>query len=689
MANGRGSRRSPTLTRRALLASAALAPLLAAGAALAQPGAAPPESRDWPTDILDWRTSPVDLSFLNAGERPAGRRGFVRTEGEALVFADGTPARFWGTNLSAYALFGTPAAEIKQQARRLSQLGFNLVRLHHHDSIWVVPNIFGGRDASDTQRLDPAAMEKLDAWIAALKDEGIYVWLDLHVGRQLKAGDGITAFDEIRKGKPVADLRGFNYVNDSIRLAMRRFNEAYVNHVNRYTGVAYKDEPAIMAMLVTNENDLTHHFGNALLPNGNVPSHNAIYMREAAAFAKAHGLPENLTWRSWEHGPSKLFLNDLEHRFHSRMIGHLREQGVRVPIVPTSQWGYNPVSSLPALTAGQFIDNHSYGDVGELAKNPIHVPTFVHWIAAGRIAGMPVSVTEWNVGTHPAPDRHAAPLYMAASAAHQGWAAMMQYAYSQVPLDGPRDASPWHAFNDPSLIATLPAAALMFRRGDVQQAKTTYVFAPSRETLYYRAVTPVNAVGLRTAAERGKLVVALPGTPELPWLAPTPLPAEAQIVDPDRAVILPDAQSVESDTGELRRNWVQPLYLISTSRTQAASGRLGGRTVTLPDVELRLTTAAASVVVQSLDGQPLALARQVLISLGARSVLDASGKLPYRSEPVQGELFVRGPAGLKLFAHQHASSPRREIPITYTGGRYAIRLDGAVRSYWLILERGA
>ena len=28
---------------------------------------------------------------------------------------------------------------------------------------------------------------------------------------------------------------------------MERFNEAYVNHRNRYTGLRYKDDPAIVA----------------------------------------------------------------------------------------------------------------------------------------------------------------------------------------------------------------------------------------------------------------------------------------------------------------------------------------------------------------------------------------------------------------------------------------------------------
>lgn len=392
-----------------------------------------------PIDILDWKTSPVDLSFLNVPEKPAGKHGFLKAQKDKLAFEDGTPVRFWGTNLTSYTLFGTTRENVKQQARRLSELGFNLVRLHHHDSLWVNPNIFGDQRSPDTRTLSSAMLEKLDWWIKCLKDEGIYVWLDLHVGRQLKAGDGIEGFEEISKGKPTADLRGYNYVNASIQQAMKRFNEAYVNRDNLYTNTRYKDEPVIVAMLITNENDVTNHFGNALLPDKNVPKHNALYTSKADAFAAANGLPKDKIWRSWEHGPSKLFLNDLEYRFGTEMISHLRAQGVKVPIVTTSTWGLNPLSSLPALTAGNLIDAHSYGGIGELEKKPVYAANLVHWLAAAQIAGKPLSVTEWNVDPFPIPDRHTIPLYIAASASLQGWAALMQYAYAQIPLNGPGD----------------------------------------------------------------------------------------------------------------------------------------------------------------------------------------------------------------------------------------------------------
>lgn len=650
----------------------------------------------WPTDVLDWKTSPVNLAYLNAPEKPAGKRGFLKAAGEKLVFGDGTTARFWGTNLSAHALFGTSPENMRQQARRLSELGFNLVRLHHHDSPWVNPNIFGDRAASDTQSLSPAMLDKLDWWIKCLKDEGIYVWLDLHVGRQFKAGDGIEDFDEIAKGGPMAEIKGFrpmaeakgySYVNPSMRLAMKRFNEAYVNHLSSYTGLRYKDEPAIVAMLITNENDVTSHWGHALLPDKNVPRHNALYTTLAGAFAEKHGVPKDRVWRSWEPGPSKLFLNDLERRFNVEMLAHLRAQGVRVPIATTSTWGMGPLSSLPALTSGEIIDAHAYGGIGELSRNPLQAPNLVHWLAAARVAGKPLSVTEWNVEAFPAPDRHAIALYVAASAAHQGWNALMQYAYSQAPLNGPGVPSNWHSYNDPALIATLPAGALMYREGHVSEASTTYAFAPSGDQLFNQGISPHNSAGLRTAAEKGKLLIVLPQVRELPWLEKGVVPAGARLIaDPSQSLLGPVATESVSDTGELTRNWAQGIFAINTPRSQGAAGWIGGRAIRLPDVEISVSTRSASVIVQSMDGKPIRESAQLLLSMGARSTPVSEQRLPFHSEPVVGQISLRARSGLRLYRRDPFTGEENVLPAPYSGGRYAINMDRSIRTYWLTLK---
>lgn len=643
----------------------------------------------WPVDNVDWKTAPVDLSFMNTPEIPAGKRGFVTVDGSRLQFADGSAARFWGTNVAAYSLFGTSKDVVRQQAKRLSALGFNLVRLHHHDSPWVNPNIFGNaKTASDTRQLDAQSLDQLDWWIKCLKDEGIYVWLDLHAQRMFKPGDNILGFDEMRKGKEVADLKGYSYVNPSIQEAMKRFNAAYVTHINPYTGLAHKDEPAIAAMLITNENDVTGHFGNNLLPDKQVPEHNRLYTAQANKFAGTHGLPPDKVWRSWEHGPSKLFLNDLEQRFNVLMLEQLRALGVKVPIATTSSWGNNPLSALPALTAGDVVDVHAYGGEGQLEKNPLVGSNQTHWMSAAHVVGKPMTVTEWNAEPFPTPDRHTLPLFVAATASHQGWSGLMQYAYTQEPQRGPGTASNWHANNDPALLATLPAAALMYRQGHVQEATTTYVFDPGAEMLFNQAISSATSPALRTAAERGKLMIAMPQTKELPWLGKSSIPKGAIVLrDPTKAVLDVNATEAMSDTGEIVHNWAKGTYTINTARTQAAMGWLGDTVITLKDVTIKPTTPNATLAVQSLDGAPIARSHDLLISLGTRAVPKANNQVPYYVEPLVGELSIRAAKGLKL-TKRDGQQQVIDVPMTYRDGTYTIKLDSTLRTNWLFL-RGA
>ncbi len=638
----------------------------------------------WPKSNLDWRISPVDLSFLNAGEKPAGRRGFVKIKDGSLVYQDGTPARFWGTNLAARALFGTSRDNVKRQAKRISALGFNLVRIHHFDSPWVNPNIFG-KDAVDTQTLDPVSMKKLDWWIKCLKDEGIYVWLDLHVQRALTLDDHIYGFDEIRKKGKTADLKGYNYVNPTIEQAMQRFNEAYLNHVNAYTDVAYKNEPAIMAVLITNENDITHHFGNMLLPDKHVPLHSLLYMNLAKEFAIKYGLPVEKTWRSWEPGPSKLFLNDLEHRFNIDMISDLHRLGVKVPIVTTSTWGDDPVYSLPALTAGDMIDAHAYGGARELDKNPLKESNMVNWLSMAQVAGKPMTVTEWNVSPFPVPDRHSSPLYIASAARLQGWDAVMLYAYAQEPLNDAGKPSNWQAFNDPALIATLPAASLLYRQGHVKEAETTYALVPDREQMFYQTISPDTSMAARTASEKGKLVIVMPEVPELPWLKKGTIPPGAVVIrNFNQSVIANDATEVVSDTGEIRHNWTKGIYTIDTPRTQAAMGNIGNLPVVLHDVMISIKTYNASVAVQSTDGAPITSSSSLMISLGAQA-LPTGNALLFRSEPVVGQLMIRAHKGMKLFKRT-PKQKTKEIPVNYKDGKYVINLGQYLGTSWLFLK---
>lgn len=641
----------------------------------------------WLPSIMDAQSAPVDLSFLNAADVPAGKRGRLKNRGDSLVFQDGTQARFWGTNITANALFRTPEDAIKKQAKRLAQLGFNLVRIHHHDSNWVNPNIFGDRKKrSSTRVLDPEALEAIDQWIAALKAEGIYIWLDIHVQRPHVQGDDISDFAELQKNKrSESTAKGFIYVNDSMQARWREFTKQYLDHVNGQTGIAYKDDPAIIAVLLTNENDLTHHFGNALLQDKNVPAHTKRYLVKSKAFARRAELNANETWRSWLFGASKLFLSDLEKDFNQMAISHVRALGYDGLIATTNSWGGMSLAGHPSLTLGDLIDVHSYDGSGFLSADPRAKASTVHWISAGQVHNFPLSVTEWNISPFPAYDRGALPIYIAGMGAFQQWDALMQYAYTQRPTNRVGRPDNWELINDSAMLAQMPAAALIYRRGDVAPAQQTYVFTPSQKDMFYTKITAATSVALRTLPEQHGLRIAMPKTPSLPWLSRSiPRSGEVTFSSPRRSFISKKVTKVTSDTREISRDWQQGHLSIDTDRTQSFSGWIGGAIHAAQDVTFNVETPFASVAVQSLSTDPIRTAKQILISLSAQAGQSPVNRL-WLSQPVEGSVTIAAPPGLTLYSLSK-NGRRKALKTPYEDGRYTINLS-ARKTWWYMLTK--
>jgi hypothetical protein len=640
------------------------------------------DTRGWFRHALAWDASPVDLRFLNRGDRPAGRRGFVRVDGDRFIFADGTPARFWGANVGMNA-FLAPREEVPRQARRMAQLGYNLMRLVHHDTGDV---IFGAR-AADTRHLDPKAVDALDWWIKCLKDEGIYIFIDMYTYRSLRPGDGVSlGTAEVMRHHGL--FTGFCYYNAQLQDLMKEFQGSYLNHLNPYTNLRYKDDPAVMGVAISNENDLTHHFGNLMLPAHNNPVHNAIFTREYRAFAGEHGLPEARVFQTWLPGPSKLYLNEAEHRFNRMMIADLRRLGVKVPIVTTNFYGNNSLYGLPALADSDVIDVHSYGDPEALSTPPRYVGNYIAWIGMGQVHGKPLAVTEWNV-PFPAVDRFTAPLYVASIAALQGWDAPMLFTYLSDALVPPHAVTTWSTSYDPAICGVMPAAALAYRRGHVSPARTTYCLTPGAADFFGRAINPNTSATIRTLTEQSRLTIGLPAVKELPWVKPTQPQDATVITDPDRDFIPAGQSFVRSDTGELTRDWGSGIQTIDTARTQAVSGWIGGRTLRTRDVTFQFRTPKAVVALSSVDDRPLASSRFLLITAVARAVGSPGGRTPILSEPVIGTLSLRSSTeDLQLLALGPDGRVVGRSQPSRAGESLTVSIPAARGTHWFVLKAG-
>ncbi|MGC8643250.1 MAG: glycosyl hydrolase family 5 [Isosphaeraceae bacterium] len=650
----------------------------------------PEPDRSWFRQALLWDSSPVNLSYLNASDRPAGRHGKVKSRGDALVFEDGTPARFWGANLSGPVLFHTPREYIPLQARRMAALGYNLARIVQHEASWVNPNIFGSQ-SQDTRHLDPRSLDLLDYWVKCLEDEGIYVWLDMHYLRPILPGDGVTlGRDEIAREK---SYWGFNYVNPQLQALMKEFQRQYLGHVNRYTRTAYKDDPAVIGVLITNENDLTVHFGLRFLPDKHNPVHLKLFQKKMNAFVAATGMPANLVWRTWEPGPSKYWLCDLEHQFNRMMIDELRTLGVQAPIATTNQWGPCALCSLPPLTDGDVIDVHCYGGEEALSANPRSMNTFPSPAATAQVYGKPLVITEWNM-PFPAKDRFTAPLYIASIASLQGWDAPMIYNYSQLGIHPPGDGEAtrridtWSTYLDPAITGVMPAAAVAFRRGHISPARKAYCLKLTPEQLLGTSINPGNAATIRTLVEQSKLSIGMPAIKELPWLKPSEPAGDVTIVtDPNHDFIPAGATSVRSDTGEIVRSWKEGIQVIDTPRTQALSGWIGGKSIKLKDATFAFNTVKALVALTSIDDEPLSRSRFILITAIGQARPSPANHLPFLTEPVIGTITLRTQAsGLELLSLGSSGKVvSRTTPSSDHDG-LSISLPSGRGTHWYVLK---
>jgi len=562
------------------------------------------------TDTSSWRPYvPADAPLLgpmDAGEwvhAPAGGHGFLTVRDGHFAFEDGTAARFFGVDLD-----GEAALPSHEQAdwlvQRLAQMGCNLVRLHHLDAPGLPQNIFDP-SVEDTQHFSADSLDRLDYLLAQLKARGIYVYLDLLVSRQFKAGDGVAAFRELPKGAKIAAE-----FNERLIDLQQRYARDLLTHTNPYTKTRLVDDPTIALMEIINESSLFR------LPK-KLKTLPDVYRSELQSkwmeFAKQHGesQPDAERYQRVDDPLVEQFLSELQLAYFHRMHAFLRDLGLKIPVAG-SNYGLGG-ADLQTNAALDFIDRHAYwdpprGQVGILgtfhnrsllqspdADNPIVK------LASLRVPGKPFVVSEWNVDW-PNDERAVGPLVMAAAASIEGWDAVLQFSY-QGERAPARLASNFDISSMPEMLWQWPVAARLFHRGDLRGGVASWPIAIARP-----------------ATDRGQTSSAGP------------------------------ANGGDSRPAHIEWNASAGTFTIGTARTQAALGHVGGSTIALPDARLTVSTPFAAIALSSLDASPIGESTHLVVSAVARSEnrgmrfnalrtqLRDAGSEPILQEPVVGEL---------------------------------------------------
>lgn len=633
----------------------------------------------WDASLIDFMNAPVDLSFLN--HKPAGSKGRLKAVGDQLVFDDGTVGKFWGTNLSSHVLFGRTDEEIEAHAKRLAKLGYNMARIHHHDSYWVNPNIFG-YNYENTLSIAQEMIRRIDKWVECLKAEGIYIWLDMEVQRKYTANDGIQNWDEISKGAGYITGHGWNYTDEDIHRLQKDFMSQYLGHVNEYTGLSYAEDPAIAWIQFYNENDLTFHFGHKYLSNQGVPNASEKWMSSASTFAIANGLNVVQTQQTWVPGPAKLFANEMEHRNNVKMTTHARSLGYEGIMSSTSQWASQPQYCLASLAEGDIVDVHSYGRFNDVSYNPRHRASFHHFIGASNVCGKPLSISEWSIEPiDKSYDRFVSPIQIATQACFHGWDVPMHFGYSGSELSNHWGNGTYTSYGDPCWISMLTVGALMYRQGHVSPANETYTLAFNYDDHYGKHLSPKNSKTIRTLLEQHRVEIKIPEHPSLPWFESAP--ATGTVVTNPNIDFIPDGNSVTFDTGEVTRNWEEGTLIVDTPKSQVLSGWIGDRELSTSDVLVSISNNIGAVAVQSYTDDPITESDHISISLASRTVYQSNKT--FLSEEFTGFITIRAKSGMKLYKVDKFGV-EAELPVTYQEGVYMVNLDASLDTYWMKLR---
>ncbi|HEY7119706.1 MAG TPA: carbohydrate binding domain-containing protein, partial [Tepidisphaeraceae bacterium] len=175
------------------------------------------------------------------------RLGPVVVKGDHFYTGD-RRIRFWGVNLAFSACFPTHD-QADRLALRLSRFGINAVRLHHMD-MFKFPNGIFADDALES--LSDQSLDRLDYLISALKKQGIYSDINLHVSRTWSKAHRLPNADKL----PESMDKTVNLFHPDIIRADKRYARDLLTHVNKYTAQPYTAEPAVCMVEINNENTI-------------------------------------------------------------------------------------------------------------------------------------------------------------------------------------------------------------------------------------------------------------------------------------------------------------------------------------------------------------------------------------------------------------------------------------------------
>lgn len=343
---------------------------------------------------------------------------------------------------------------ISDLVQEVKRHGCNMMRLHNMDMVTVRNGI------------PELNKDKIDLWdwcVAECKKNGIYIQIDTMNGTGFSGLSQWTRQGQARNAK--FQLLFSRDMREEYRIGMK----AFLEHVNPYTKTALRDDPVLAVLNYCNEQEFA-------------------FIRTEFPWDAA--LPE---WRKFTGDPNAPMFTRKE--WYTK-----NEKGKQINTFITMKWremlawyrktihqeiGYRGLANLWEMTGSMhynilrndldYVMMHAYhahaiactgqsqgSDIGGGLKQ-------LRTLLDARIAGRPFLVNEyasvyWNRY------RYEEPFAVGAYAAFQGFDMLLRHGSPIHVIDAER-MFPWVMFHDPVCKASLAQTALLYGRGDVQEAK--------------------------------------------------------------------------------------------------------------------------------------------------------------------------------------------------------------------------
>ncbi|MEE3179480.1 MAG: hypothetical protein VX317_07335, partial [Verrucomicrobiota bacterium] len=599
------------------------------------------------------KDSVIDVSRLV--DAPAGKHGFLKREGDRLSFEKAAqPIKFWAMGSSPG---GMSPRQMKQAAKWYRKHGVNLVRQH------TVLGVTGLMDARG--EFDKAKLDRYDRWFAAMREEGVYsTWSIIYPHHQAllqKHDDYDPAFfaemdrmDGRHDGNRQALVLN-DFVNIDRRLqdvALKYFRKL-LEHRNPYTGLAYKDDPALAILEFQNESNLFFHTLNGMFL-GKAPLFAKMMRKRFFAFVKNKYKSKDAVARAWDNkwsprdrwdegelglqgayhwgadgplheyrgqfrrtGDYIEFLTRVQREYYSRRQKEVRDLGFRGVTVTTAWHAGGPAASMANLfcdTAADMIDRHNYsgGGAGGHVITEGKVSNQTHLDKPGRglfnlalfqVEDRPFGISEW-IMSPPAPYKaEAAPLFAFYGMGLQGWDASYHFSCGQSRYgDGWPNLSKY-ASHTPHYMGQFPALAFAIHNNHVREGAVVKARQLTDKELF--AGKDVLGQARSAGSHDLKKLASNPTTPTELFaigrltigFSGKPPPARLDL----SRYWDQGGKILRSTTGDLVWDYGNRIVEVRSAKTQAVIGFAGGRAFDLPGARVTVKTPFVSLILTPLD----------------------------------------------------------------------------------------